>query len=116
MARPRRACPKGLGRANTVRYESADFSAFANTYLKSAALPKRNCREKPQVAGDKRLDSQFLAAFGSAGVDDGTSAAGLHTSPETVGANTLDFARLIGSFHLLVPVWVGSADFSIKKA
>jgi hypothetical protein len=44
-------------------------------------------------------DSQLLAAFGAARVQDGAAATGFHAGAKAVGAYTLDFAGLIGSFH-----------------
>jgi hypothetical protein len=46
------------------------------------------------------LDSQALAALGTARVDDSAAAAGLHANQEAVGTGAADFGRLVCAFHL----------------
>ncbi len=46
------------------------------------------------------LDSQALAALGTARVDDSAAATGLHADQETVGTGAADFGRLVCAFHL----------------
>ena len=48
------------------------------------------------------LNRQTLAAFGAAGINDGTTAFGLHANQKTVGALTADFGGLIGTFHVMI--------------
>jgi len=45
------------------------------------------------------LDAESLAAFGAAGIDDIAATGGFHSGAKAMGAGTLDFARLIRSFH-----------------
>ena len=52
---------------------------------------------KPQLC--KTLDSQTLAALGTARVDHGTAATGLHANQETVGTGAANFGRLVSAFH-----------------
>lgn len=42
-------------------------------------------------------DGQALAAFGAAGVDHGTAAAGLHANQEAVGAGAFDLGGLVSA-------------------
>lgn len=45
------------------------------------------------------LRGKALAAFGTPGVDDGSTVFGGHARAETVGALAMQIAGLIGSFH-----------------
>ena len=51
-----------------------------------------------------KLNSQTFAAFGAAGVDDGTAPPGFHANQETVGACAAYFGRLVCAFHLEIPI------------
>ena len=99
MANPSLGVPSPLARARTHKKASEDFAAFAKTSLKSSALVSRSDRGNPLGARGKRSDGQTLATLGAAGIDDQTAAAGLHARAETMGADSLDLAGLIRSFH-----------------
>jgi hypothetical protein len=45
------------------------------------------------------LDSQALAALGTARVDHGAAATGLHANQKTMGTGAADFGRLVSAFH-----------------
>ena len=99
MANPNRGASRPLVLASTHNNASEDFEAFAKTCLKSSALISRSDRANPLGARGKRSDGQTLAALGTACIDDQTAAAGLHACAETMGADSLDLAGLIRSFH-----------------
>ncbi len=48
---------------------------------------------------DTGLDSQALAAFGAACVDDSATAAGFHANQKTVGTGTAGLGGLVCAFH-----------------
>jgi len=60
-------------------------------------------KQLPQVVADqisfKGLDSQALAALGTARVNHGAATTGLHADQETVGTGAADFGRLVSAFH-----------------
>jgi hypothetical protein len=45
------------------------------------------------------LDSQTLAAFGTARVNHGTAATGFHANQKTVGAGAANLGGLVSAFH-----------------
>jgi hypothetical protein len=45
------------------------------------------------------LNSQTLAALGTASVDDGAASTGFHASTEAVNTSAANFGRLISAFH-----------------
>jgi hypothetical protein len=47
-----------------------------------------------------RSDSQAFAAFGAAGVDDGTATTGFHADQKAVGTRTACFRGLVCAFHV----------------
>jgi hypothetical protein len=47
----------------------------------------------------KPLNAELFAAFSAAGIDHITPPGGFHSGAEAVGADALDFAGLIRSFH-----------------
>mgnify|MGYP001455889462 CR=1 FL=1 len=65
------------------------------TATASSAGPRAGGRTRPS-----RLDSQALAALGTACVDDGATAARLHANQKTMGTGTADLGRLVCAFHL----------------
>jgi hypothetical protein len=46
------------------------------------------------------LDSQALAAFGTARIDHSATATGLHADQKAVGTGAANFGRLVCAFHL----------------
>jgi hypothetical protein len=63
-------------------------------------LRQNNCPKNwPIKIARSCLDSQALAAFGTARVDDSAATASLHANEKAVGAGAADFGRLVGTFH-----------------
>jgi hypothetical protein len=60
-----------------------------------------HCLAKParrnQLASS--LDSQTLAAFGAASIDDSAAAASLHAHEEAVGTGAANLGGLVSAFH-----------------
>ena len=50
--------------------------------------------------GKDALDGQTLAAFGAAGIDDGTATTGFHANQKTMGTGAANFGRLVSAFHV----------------
>ena len=50
--------------------------------------------------GELPLDSQTLAALGTARIDHGAATTGLHADQKAMGTGAADFGRLVGAFHL----------------
>ena len=62
-----------------------------------------------------RLDSQALAAFGAARIDDRTATAGLHANKKAMGAGTTNFGGLVSAFHFGIPNRLSSGPPPFKK-
>jgi hypothetical protein len=60
------------------------------------------CRDGRSASVREESDSQTLAAFGAAGVDDRATTTGLHANQETMGTGAADFGRLVGAFHVSI--------------
>ena len=58
------------------------------------------CRDGRSASARNESDSQALAAFGTSGIDDRATTAGLHANQETMGTGAADFGRLVSAFHL----------------
>jgi hypothetical protein len=64
-------------------------------------LRQSKCPKKwPVKITCEGLDSQTLAALGTAGIDHGAATAGLHANQKAVGTGAADFGRLVCAFHL----------------
>jgi hypothetical protein len=63
-------------------------------------LRQNNCPKKwPIRIAKKGLDSQALAALGTARIDHSAAAAGLHANEKAVGTGAANFGRLVCAFH-----------------
>jgi len=63
------------------------------------AQPMRTGKAEARRSQALTADSKPLAAFGAAGIDDLATAGGFHSGTKAVGADALNLARLIRSFH-----------------
>lgn len=89
-----------------AKWRFATRAGCARTRSKSAASRMRLTRLQvtaawPGVTPSPGAcsDRKTLAAFGSAGVDNGASTAGLHASAKSMDACAANFRSLIGAFH-----------------
>jgi hypothetical protein len=60
------------------------------------------------------LDSQSLAALGTAGIDHRTTATGLHANQEAVSAGAADLGGLVSAFHFENPKGLNEDKPAIK--
>jgi hypothetical protein len=57
-------------------------------------------RSDPGTPQSLELDSQTLAAFGAARIDNGAATTGFHADQKAMGTGATDFGRLVSAFHL----------------
>jgi hypothetical protein len=89
------ACQNGLKLG--PGFQSLHVGAHRNR----SSLRQNKCLKKwPIKTAGEGLDSQALAALGTARVDHSAAAAGLHADQKTVGTGAADFGRLVCAFHL----------------
>jgi hypothetical protein len=61
--------------------------------------PLKVCRAKHSADPARALQTDALAAFGTACTDDGSAAAALHANQKAMGAGATGFRRLVRAFH-----------------
>jgi hypothetical protein len=80
--------------------------AIVHARRRFSVVAQRHHSGKPWAAQfSVGLDSQTLAAFGAASVDDSTTAAGFHANQKTVGSCAARFRRLVSAFHGISQNW-----------
>ncbi len=92
---------KGLARQNCLKLRPCFQSLHVEAHQNRKLLRQSECPKNwPIKTACEGLDSQALAAFGTARIDHSATTAGLHADQKAVGTGAADFGRLVCAFHL----------------